>query len=156
MIVTRTLVKNSCWFILALLFSFSLLLHTPAYAQSQQITVSLNTLQELKSNNDRLVLKLQELELQANALAKPTKELEKQLQIAKEQLAKSQQELKASNLKLQSVEKLQQETLDSLMKLSTELEQLRKQEAATKARLRRQRDFSYVVAVLALIFAPKL
>lgn len=156
MIVMKTLVKNSCLFILPLLFSFSLLLHTPAYAQNQQtIQVPVSELLILQENNSKLVLKLQELELQMSVLEKPTSELQEQLQTAREQLKKSQQELTASNLKLKNVENLQKETLQSLIALSEELEQLRKQEAETKARIRRQRDLGYLVAALAIIYAAR-
>ena len=90
-----------------------------------------------------------------SVLEKPTSELQEQLQTAREQLKKSQQELTASNLKLKNVENLQKETLQSLIALSEELEQLRKQEAETKARIRRQRDLGYLVATLAIIYAAR-
>ena len=108
-------------------------------------------LDELKSNNDKLVLKLVELEQKLSLLKTPSAELVEQLATAKNELELCKQELKNAKHSLESAKSLQQETLSSLMDLENKLDAERKQQADREKRLRRQRDTWLFVAGACLI-----
>ena len=97
-------------------------------------------LDELKSNNDKLVLKLAELEQKLNLLKTPSDELVEQLAKAEKKLQLCKQELQSAKSSLASAETLQKEMLNSLMDLEKEIDAERKAWADKGKRLRRQRD----------------
>ena len=97
-------------------------------------------LDELKSNNDKLVLKLTELEQKLSLLKTPSNELVEQLATAKNELELCKQELKSARNSLASAKSLQEQTLKSLQSLESKLDAERKQQASREKRLRRQRD----------------
>ena len=97
-------------------------------------------LDELKNNNDKLVLKLAELEQMLALLKTPSTELVEQLAKAEKELQLCKQELQSAKSSLASAKSLQQETLSSLMNLEKEIDAERKAWADKEKRLRRQRD----------------
>ena len=108
-------------------------------------------LDELKSNNDKLVLKLVELEQKLSLLKTPSAELVEQLAKAEKELQLCKQELQSAKSSLASAKILQQETLNSLMDLENKIDAERKQQADREKRLRRQRDTWLFVAGACLI-----
>ena len=108
-------------------------------------------LDELKSNNDKLVLKLAELEQKLSLLKTPSDELVEQLAKAEKELQLCKQELQSAKSSLASAKILQQETLNSLMDLENKIDAERKQQADREKRLRRQRDTWLLVAGACLI-----
>ena len=108
-------------------------------------------LDELKSNNDKLVLKLVELEQKLSLLKTPSDELVEQLAKAEKELQLCKQELQSAKSSLASAKSLQQETLSSLMNLEKEIDAERKAWADKEKRLRRQRDTWLFVAGACLI-----
>lgn len=109
-------------------------------------------LDELKSNNDKLVLKLAELEQKLALLKTPSNELVEQLATAKNELQLCKKELKSAKNSLASAKNLQEETLNSLMNLEKTIDAERKQQANREKRLRRQRDTRLLVAGAALVY----
>ena len=101
-------------------------------------------LELLKSNNDKLMLKLAELEQKLALLKKPSTELASELQLCRK-------DLESARLSLKNAKNLQERTLTSLEVLEQKLEQEKKHQAKTEARLRRQRDTWLLVAGAALI-----
>ena len=97
-------------------------------------------LDELKNNNDKLVLKLGELEHMLALLKTPSTELVEQLAKAEKELQLCKRELQSAKTSLESAKGLQQETLSSLMDLENKIDAERKQQADREKRLRRQRD----------------
>lgn len=108
-------------------------------------------LDELKSNNDKLVLKLVELEQKLSLLKTPSAELVEQLATAKNELQLCKQELKSAKLSLKNAKDLQEKTLASLQSLESKLDAERKQQANREKRLRRQRDTWLFIAGACLI-----
>ena len=108
-------------------------------------------LDELKNNNDKLVLKLAELEQKLSLLKTPSNELLEQLVTAKSELELCKQDLASAKLSLKNAKSLQERTLVSLEVLEQKLEQERKQQAKTESRLRRQRDTWLFIAGAALV-----
>ena len=108
-------------------------------------------LDELKSNNDKLVLKLAELEQKLSLLKMPSDELVEQLAIARNELQLCKQELKGAKLSLKNAKSLQEETQKSLQSLESKLEAERKHQANREKRLRRQRDTWLFVAGACLL-----
>ena len=108
-------------------------------------------LDELKSNNDKLVLKLVELEQKLSLLKTPSDELVEQLAKAEKELQLCKQELQSAKSSLASAKILQLETLNSLMDLENKIDAERKQQADREKRLRRQRDTWLFVAGACLI-----
>ena len=108
-------------------------------------------LDELKSNNDKLVLKLSELEQKLVLLKTPSNELLEQLATAKNELQLCKQELKSASNSLASAKSLQEETQKSLVSLESKLDAERKQQANRQKRLRRQRDTWVFVAGACLL-----
>ena len=108
-------------------------------------------LELLKSNNDKLVLKLAELEQKLSLLKTPSDELVEQLAKAEKELQLCKQELQSAKSSLASAKILQQETLNSLMDLENKIDAERKQQADREKRLRRQRDTWLFVAGACLI-----
>ena len=108
-------------------------------------------LDELKSNNDKLVLKLVELEQKLSLLKTPSDELVKQLKAARNELELCKKDLASAKLSLKSAKSLQEETLASLQSLESKLEAERKQQADREKRLRRQRDTWLFVAGACLL-----
>lgn len=102
-------------------------------------------LELLKSNNDKLVLKLAELETKLQLLKKPSTELASELQLCKQELA-------SAKLSLQNAKDLQERTQQSLEVLEQKLEQEKRHQAKTEARLRRQRDTWLFVAGAFMIY----
>lgn len=108
-------------------------------------------LDELKSNNDKLVLKLAELEQKLVLLKTPSNELVEQLSTAKNELELCKKDLASAKLSLKSAKALQVETQKSLVSLESKLDAERKQQANKEKRLRRQRDTWLFVAGACLI-----
>ena len=108
-------------------------------------------LELLKSNNDKLVLKLAELEQKLSLLKTPSDELVEQLAKAEKELQLCKQELQSAKSSLASAKILQQETLNSLMDLENKIDAERKQQADREKRLRRQRDTWLFVAGACLL-----
>ena len=134
------------------LFASPCLSATPAEIQQGYKVVRTEKLELLKSNNDKLVLKLAELETKLQLLNKPSTELAEQLAIAKNELQLCKQELKSARNSLASAKSLQEETLSSLMDLEKKIDVERKQQADREKRLRRQRDTWMFVAGIALAY----
>ena len=97
-------------------------------------------LELLNSNNDKLALKLAELEQKLALLKTPSDELVEQLATARNELEQCKQELKNAKTSRERVKALQKETLSSLMSLDKEIDAERKAWADKEKRLRRQRD----------------
>ena len=108
-------------------------------------------LDELKNNNDKLVLKLAELEQMLALLKTPSTELVEQLAKAEKELQLCKQELQSAKSSLESAKNLQQETLSSLMDVENKSDAGRKQQADREKRLRRQRDTWLFVAGACLL-----
>lgn len=108
-------------------------------------------LDELKSNNDKLVLKLAGLEQKLALLKTPSNELVEQLATAKKELQLCKQELKSASNSLTSAKALQKEMLSSLMDLEKKIDAERKAWADKEKRLRRQRDTWLFVAGACLL-----
>ena len=96
-------------------------------------------LDELKSNNDKLVLKLAELEQRLSLLKTPSTELVKQLKAARNELELCKQELRSAKNSLASAKALQKEMLNSLMDLEKKIDAERKAWADKEKRLGRGR-----------------
>ena len=103
-------------------------------------------LDELKSNNDKLVLKLVELEQKLSLLKTPSDELVEQLAIARNELHLCKQELRNAKNSLVSAKALQEETQKSLQSLEKMIDAERQSNAKTQNRLRRQRTFWAICA----------
>lgn len=108
-------------------------------------------LELLKNNNDKLMLKLAELEQKLALLKTPSDELMEQLATAKNELQLCKQELKSAKNSLASAKALQDRTQKSLVSLESKLEAERKQQANREKRLRRQRDTWLFVAGACLL-----
>ena len=108
-------------------------------------------LDELKSNNDKLVLKLAELEQKLALLKTPSNELVEQLKVAKNELELCRQDLASAKLSLKNAKALQEQTQKSLQSLESKLDAERKLQARREKRLRRQRDTWLFVAGACLI-----
>ena len=103
-------------------------------------------LDELKSNNDKLVLKLAELEQTLVLLKTPSNELLEQLVTAKSELELCKQDLASAKLSLKSAKALQEQTQKSLQSLEKMIDAERQSNAKTQNRLRRQRTFWAICA----------
>ena len=103
-------------------------------------------LDELKSNNDKLVLKLVELEQKLSLLKTPSDELVEQLAIARNELHLCKQELRNAKNSLVSAKALQEQTQKSLQSLEKMIDAERQSNAKTQNRLRRQRTFWAICA----------
>lgn len=108
-------------------------------------------LELLKSNNDKLVLKLAELEQKLVLLKTPSTELVEQLATAKSELELCKKDLASAKNSLESAKALQEQTQKSLVSLESKLDAERKQQANKEKRLRRQRDTWLFVAGACLI-----
>lgn len=108
-------------------------------------------LELLKSNNDKLVLKLAELEQKLSLLKMPSDELVEQLKVAKNELELCRRELASAKNSLVSAKALQEQTQKSLQNLESKLEAEHKQQANKEKRLRRQRDTWLLVAGACLL-----
>ena len=108
-------------------------------------------LELLKSNNDKLVWKLAELEQKLALLKTPSTELVKQLAIARNELQLCKKDLASAKLSLKSAKSLQEETQKSLVSLESKLDAERKAQANKEKRLRRQRDTWLFVAGACLL-----
>lgn len=108
-------------------------------------------LELLKSNNDKLVLKLAELDQRLSLLKTPSNELVEQLAIARNELQLCKKDLASAKLSLKSARSLQVETQKSLASLESKLDAERKQQADREKRLRRQRDTWLFVAGACLL-----
>ena len=109
-------------------------------------------LELLKSNNDKLVLKLAELEQKLALLKTPSDELVEQLAVAKNELELCKKELRSAKNSLASAKTLQEEMLSSLMDLEKKIDAERKAWADKEKRLRRQRDTWLFVAGATLVY----
>lgn len=146
---------NSLW-VLYLLFASLVIGCSGAQAAEVVIPegyklVSINSLEKLKSNNSRLIMKLEELEMQISLLKSPSSELSRQLAEVEKQLGESQKDLTSSRERLQSVELLQKQTQSSLSLLEQQIATERKQEERTQKRLLRQRNTAYAFLGIALL-----
>ena len=108
-------------------------------------------LELLKSNNDKLVLKLAELEQKLSLLKTPSDELVEQLAIARNELQLCKKDLASAKNSLTSAKTLQKEMLNSLMDLEKKIDAERKAWAEKEKRLRRQRDTWLFVAGACLL-----
>lgn len=133
------------------LFASPCLSAAPAEIPQGFRVVPAEKLAALKANNDKLVLKLAELETKLELLKMPSTELVEQLAVARNELQLCKQELKSAKLSLGNAKDLQEKTLTSLEVLEQKLEQEKRLQAKTEARLRRQRDTWLFVAGAALI-----
>lgn len=126
------------------LFALPCLSAAPAEIPPGYKVVRTEKLELLKSNNDKLVLKLAELQTKLQLLKIPSAELASELE-------RSRQDLTSAKLSLKSAKSLQEETLNSLTSLEKKIDAERKQQASREKRLRRQRDAWLFVAGAALI-----
>ena len=140
--------KRYIAYMLPLLLCLLLLVPTSASASVpvEQVpmgykVVRTEKLDELKSNNDKLVLKLAELEQKLALLKTPSAELVEQLAIARNELHLCKQELKSAKNSLESAKALQEQTQKSLQNLEKMIDAERQSNAKTQNRLRRQRTF---------------
>ena len=151
--------RNTRVMMLAPLFCFLLCLAVSvgcSVSQAAEIptgykVVRTEKLDELKSNNDKLVLKLAELEQKLALLKTPSNELVEQLATAKNELQLCKKELKNAKNSLASAKALQKEMLNSLMDLEKKIDAERKAQANREKRLRRQRDTWLFVAGACLL-----
>lgn len=150
--------RNTRVMMLAPLFCFLLCLAVSvgcSVSQAAEIPtgykVRTEKLDELKSNNDKLVLKLAELEQKLALLKTPSNELVEQLATAKNELQLCKKDLASAKLSLKSAKSLQEETQKSLVSLESKLDAEHKQQANKEKRLRRQRDTWLFVAGACLI-----
>ena len=109
-------------------------------------------LELLKSNNDKLVLKLAELEQRLSLLKMPSDELVEQLATAKNELELCKKDLASAKISLKSAKALQEQTQKSLQSLESKLDAERELQARREKRLRRQRDTWLFVAGAALVY----
>lgn len=134
-----------CMLVSALLcFALPCMSAAPAEIPQGFRVVPAEKLELLKSNNDKLVLKLAELEQKLALLKKPSTELASELQLCRK-------DLESARLSLKNAKNLQERTLTSLEVLEQKLEQEKKHQAKTEARLRRQRDTWLFVAGACLL-----
>lgn len=141
-----------CMLVSALcLFALPCMSAAPAEVPQGYKVVRTEKLAALKANNDKLVMKLAELETKLELLKMPSTELVEQLAVARDELQLCKQELKSAKNSLDSAKSLQEETLNSLMNLEKIIDTERKQQADREKRLRRQRDTWLFVAGAALI-----
>lgn len=134
-----------CMLVSALcLFALPCMSAAPAEIQQGYKVVPVEKLDALKANNDKLVLKLAELEQKLALLKTPSTELVSELE-------RCRQDLASAKLSLKSAKSLQEETLSSLANLEKKIDTERKQQADREKRLRRQRDTWLFVAGAALI-----
>lgn len=130
-----------CMLVSALLcFALPCMSASPAEIPQGYKVIRTERLDALKANNDKLVLKLAELETKLQLLKKPSIELVEQLAVARNELQLCKQELKSAKNSLASAKSLQEETLSSLATLEKKIDAERKQQASREKRLRRQRD----------------
>lgn len=108
-------------------------------------------LELLKSNNDKLALKLAELEQKLALLKTPSAELVEQLAIVRNELELCKQDLASAKNSLESAKALQEQTQKSLQSLESKLDAERKAQANREKRLRRQRDTWLFVAGACLL-----
>ena len=142
----------ACMLVFALFcFALPCLSAAPDPIQAGYKIVPIEKLDELKNNNDKLVLKLAELEQKLSLLKTPSDELVEQLAKAEKELQLCKQELQSAKSSLASAKSLQQETLSSLMDLENKIDAERKQQADREKRLRRQRDTWLFVAGACLL-----
>ena len=134
-----------CMLVSALLcFALPCMSASPVEIPQGYKVVRTEKLDALKANNDKLVLKLAELQTKLQLLKKPSIELANELQLCK-------QELKSAKLSLGNAKSLQVETQKSLASLESKLDAERKQQADREKRLRRQRDTWLFVAGACLL-----
>lgn len=126
------------------LFASPCLSAAPAETPQGFRVVPAEKLATLKANNDKLVMKLAELQTKLQLLKKPSIELANELQLCRK-------DLESAKLSLKNAKDLQEKTLTSLEVLEQKLEQEKRLQAKTEARLRRQRDTWLFVAGAALI-----
>ena len=146
--------RNTRVIMLAPLFCFLLCLAVSvgcSVSQAAEIptgykVVRTEKLDELKSNNDKLALKLAELEQKLALLKMPSDELIEQLAIARNELHLCKQELKSAKNSLESAKALQEQTQKSLQSLEKMIDAERQSNAKTQNRLRRQRTFWAICA----------
>ena len=145
--------KRYIAYMLPLLLCLLLLVPTSASASVpvEQVptgykVVRTEKLDELKSNNDKLALKLAELEQKLALLKMPSDELIEQLAIARNELHLCKQELKSAKNSLESAKALQEQTQKSLQSLEKMIDAERQSNAKTQNRLRRQRTFWAICA----------
>lgn len=152
---------KKCFTVCMLPLLLCLLLLAPmsasASAQVEQVptgykVVPTEKLELLKSNNDKLMLKLAELEQKLSLLKTPSTELMEQLATAKNELQLCKKDLASAKLSLKSAGSLQEETLSSLIDLEKKIDAERKQQADREKRLRRQRDAWLFIAGVALAY----
>lgn len=134
-----------CMLVSALcLFALPCMSAAPAEIPQGYKVVRTEKLDALKANNDKLVLKLAELQTKLQLLKMPSAELVSELE-------RCRKDLESAKLSLKNAKDLQEKTLTSLGVLEQKLEQEKRLQAKTEARLRRQRDTWLFVAGAALI-----
>ena len=134
-----------CMLVSALcLFALPCMSAAPAEVPQGYKVVRTKKLAALKANNDKLVMKLAELQTKLQLLKMPSAELVSELERCRQSLA-------SVKLSLKSAKALQEETLNSLMNLEKKIDAERSQQAKREKRLRRQRDTWLFVAGVALM-----
>ncbi len=135
-----------CMLVSALLcFALPCMSASPVEIPQGYKVVRTEKLDALKANNDKLVLKLAELETKLQLLKKPSTELASELQLCRK-------DLESAKLSLKNAKDLQERTQVSLEVLELKLEQEKRHQVKTEARLRRQRDTWLFVAGIALVY----
>jgi len=107
--------------------------------------------EQLKQNQQELVLKLNEAKLQAITLRKQSETLKNRLTEIEELLTISERELTNSNAHLESARDWQERTQKSLQELTAQIEAERKKQEAIQRRLRAQRTLAYFFLGLVVI-----
>lgn len=135
------------------LFCFALpcMSAAPAEIPAGYKVVQTEKLELLKNNNDKLVLKLAELEQRLSLLKMPSTELVERLATAKSELELCKQDLASAKLSLKNAKALQEQTQKSLQSLESKLDAERELQARREKRLRRQRDTWVFVAGACLL-----
>lgn len=121
----------------------------PALASYKQVPIE--QWQQLKQNQQELLLKLSEAKLQATTLKNQSEELTMRLTLVEEELTNSQQELTILNASLENAKSWQEKARTSLQELTEQIEAERKKQEAVQSRLRVQRTFAYILLGLAVI-----
>ena len=135
-----------CMLVSALcLFALPCLSAAPAEIPVGYKVVPTEKLELLKNNNDKLVLKLAELETKLRLLKKPSIELASELQLCRK-------DLESAKLSLKNAKDLQKKTLTSLEVLEQKLEQERKV-AKRKARINKICGIAWGIFIGALVGA---
>lgn len=135
-----TLGKCLLLLVLAWLFascSVAVAQQAPALASYKQVPIE--QWQQLKQNQQELLLKLSEAKLQATTLKNQSEELTMRLTLVEEELTQCQQELTTLNTNLQNASDWQERARQSLTELTNQIEAERKKQQAIERKHRLQK-----------------